>query len=112
LASTAPVIGNAVGRARHSLLLSLDVEKFDLPREHGGHIGESEQMSVGAEGTRRLIDLIASCNVLPTLFCTAHFEREHPALIMRASEAGHEIASHGMFHSRFELAERFAAGIR
>jgi len=69
-------------------------------------------VSVGAEGTRQLIDLIASCNVLLTLFRTAHFASEHPVLIMRASEAGHEIASHCMFHSRFELAERFAAGIR
>lgn len=112
MASNAPVIGNAVGRAAPGLLLSLDVGEFYPPREHGGHIGESDQRSVGAEGTRWLIDLIASGNVLSTLFCTAHFACEHPALIVRASEAGHEIANHGMFHSRFELAERFAAGIR
>jgi len=75
MASNAPVIGNAVGRAAPGLLLSLDVGEFYPPREHGGHIGESDQMSVGAEGTRWLIDLMASCNVLSTLFCTAHFAR-------------------------------------
>ena len=38
------------------VLLSFDVEEFDLPKEHGGEISLEEGVKVSAEGLEKILD--------------------------------------------------------
>ncbi|HYD36202.1 MAG TPA: XrtA system polysaccharide deacetylase [Allosphingosinicella sp.] len=53
-----------------------------------------------------VLDLFAEAGVKATFFTLGWVAERHPALIRRAAEAGHEIASHGWDHKRvFTLGE-------
>jgi hypothetical protein len=82
------------------ILLSFDVEEFDLPCEYNHPIRLAEQLDVGAEGLRVVLGLLDEFEARATLFTTAVFAIEHQDLI-RAAAARHEIASHGWSHSSF-----------
>lgn len=95
------LMGIAANIPRPKVLLSFDVEEFDLPCEYNHPIRLAEQLDVGAEGFRKVLDLLDETGVRATLFCTAVFASSHPELIARASTK-HEIASHGWSHTTFE----------
>jgi polysaccharide deacetylase family protein (PEP-CTERM system associated) len=61
-----------------------------------------------------VLDLFAEAGVKATFFTLGWVAERHPALIRRAAEAGHEIASHGWDHQRvFNLGEEaFRADLR
>jgi polysaccharide deacetylase family protein (PEP-CTERM system associated) len=61
-----------------------------------------------------VLDLFAEAGVKATFFTLGWVAERHPALIRRAAEAGHEIASHGWDHQRvFNLGEDgFRADLR
>ncbi|HEX8574128.1 MAG TPA: XrtA system polysaccharide deacetylase [Allosphingosinicella sp.] len=61
-----------------------------------------------------VLDLFAEAGVKATFFTLGWVAERHPALIRRAAEAGHEIASHGWDHKRvFTLREKgFRADLR
>ena len=40
------------------ILLSFDVEEFDLPREHGAEISLKKGIKVSVEGLRRILDIL------------------------------------------------------
>lgn len=86
------------------ILLSFDAEEFDLPLEFGRTIEPARQMDVAREGLRRVLDLLAERRARATLFVTGAVARACPDLVREAAGAGHEIASHGMEHGRFEVA--------
>ncbi len=90
---------------RARVLLSFDAEEFDIPREFGFSISDAETLRVGAEGIARTLDLLDEVGVRATFFTTARIAQHAPELIVRAAKAGHEIASHGFDHSRFEDAD-------
>lgn len=83
------------------ILLSFDVEEFDLPLEYGQSVSLETQMETSARGLQQILDLLAEHRIQATFFTTAQFAVHHPRLITHAGER-HEIASHGYFHSRFE----------
>ena len=83
------------------ILLSFDVEEFDLPLEHGESVTLDTQMEVSASGLKRVLELLSEHEVLATFFTTAHFATHHPQLVKYIAEI-HEVASHGYFHSQFE----------
>lgn len=80
------------------ILLSFDMEEFDLPREHGVGITVREGMEVSRFGAEVILDLLARESVKATFFCTANFALNAPDLMKRMMEAGHEIACHGCDH--------------
>lgn len=86
---------------RPLVLLSFDVEEFDIPLEYGRNLSLSEQMRVGREGFVRVLDLLDELPQRPTatLFTTAIFAEHNTDLIQRAAER-HEIASHGFTHAK------------
>lgn len=90
---------------RARALLSFDAEEFDIPREFGFSISDAETLRIGAEGIARTLDLLDELGVRATFFTTARIAQFAPELIVRAARAGHEIASHGFDHSRFEDAD-------
>jgi peptidoglycan/xylan/chitin deacetylase (PgdA/CDA1 family) len=83
-------------------LLSFDAEEFDAPNEFSRLIGPEEQMTVGAEGMRRALDLLDEVPARATFFTTAAFAQARPELVREAAARGHEIASHGMTHTGFQ----------
>ncbi len=86
----------------NKIVLTFDVEEFDLPLEYKTFISESEMMAVGKKGLDAITDLIGQNNIPTTLFTTAHFADQFPDAIKKLSEH-HEIASHTYFHSHFEI---------
>jgi len=85
-----------------SILLSFDIEEFDMPFEYGKILPFEEQLSISAQGTRIILDLLERFSVKATFFCTANFAQNRPELILEMVSKGHEIGSHGFYHSEFE----------
>lgn len=83
------------------ITLSFDIEEFDTPQEYGAEIALSRQMSISYKGTLLILSLLKKKNIAATFFCTAYFAETHPQLICRMIDDGHEVASHGYFHSSF-----------
>lgn len=80
------------------VLLSFDVEEFDMPLEYNFPITPEEQMAVGKKGLDAIQALLAKQRT--TLFTTANFAMHYPDDIRQLSSS-HEIASHTFYHSDF-----------
>lgn len=87
------------------ILLSFDTEEFDVPLEHGVDYPIEKQMAVSVEGTNRILNCLQKNGVRATFFCTANFAERAPEVMRRIREEGHEIASHGYYHTTFEPAD-------
>ena len=85
------------------ILLSFDVEEFDMPLEYGFQISPEEQMQVGKLGLDKLIPILTDSKIQSTLFTTANFANHYPEVIKKLS-LQHEIASHTFYHSSFTTA--------
>jgi peptidoglycan/xylan/chitin deacetylase (PgdA/CDA1 family) len=82
------------------VLLSFDVEEFDMPLEYGFPISAEEQMRVGKNGLDAISPLLSHPTVAATLFTTANFAMHYPEAIKELA-GKHEIASHTFYHSDF-----------
>lgn len=80
------------------ILLSFDIEEFDVPREHGVEYSLEEGMKVSTESTNRILDILKANDVRATFFCTSNFAENAPETMRRILEEGHEIACHGVDH--------------
>jgi peptidoglycan/xylan/chitin deacetylase (PgdA/CDA1 family) len=83
------------------VLLSFDVEEFDMPLEYDFPISAEEQMLVGKKGLDAIDPVLSDPAIETTLFTTANFALQYPDKI-RALADQHEIASHTFYHSSFE----------
>ena len=83
------------------VLLSFDVEEFDVPNDFGGAVPDAEQLARGREGFERMLELLDELDVTATLFTTARIG-DHCADLLRTAAGRHEIASHGVRHDRFD----------
>jgi hypothetical protein len=84
-----------------SILLTFDVEEFDLPLEYNIPIPIEEQLIVAKQGMDEVHCLLTNHNIRATLFTTARYAIEYPEQIQALSQ-NHEIASHTYYHSSFE----------
>ncbi|HTL88158.1 MAG TPA: polysaccharide deacetylase family protein [Leptolyngbya sp.] len=82
------------------ILLSFDVEEFDIPEEYGQQLDENVKFKVSAEGLENVLQLLDRLKIKATFFVTANFAIHHAAKILEIAEK-HEIASHGFYHSSF-----------
>jgi peptidoglycan/xylan/chitin deacetylase (PgdA/CDA1 family) len=82
------------------ILLSFDVEEFDMPLEYNFNIAIETQMEIGKKGLDNLMPILNNENYTTTLFTTANFANQYPDLIKTLSDK-HEIASHTFFHSNY-----------
>ena len=87
-----------------SILLTFDVEEFDLPLEYGINLSEQKQMEVGKEGLDIIENLLSHNNITSTLFTTANFALRFPSKIKDLAQ-NHEIASHTFYHSSYNDAD-------
>ena len=84
------------------ILLGFDVEEFDMPLEYGKELAFAEQLSISTAGTLSVLELLKKTGVKATFFCTANYAIHQPDIILKIVNEGHEIASHGYYHSDFK----------
>lgn len=83
---------------KNKILLSFDVEEFDLPREHGGEISLEEGVKVSTGGLEKILKLLKKRNVKATFFVTGNFARINPKMVLEILKNEHELACHGVDH--------------
>ena len=93
------------------ILLSFDVEEFDMPLEYNFNIAIEIQMGIGKKGLDNLMPILNDQNYNTTLFTTANFANHYPDSIKALSEKN-EIASHTFYHSKFTTAHLLESKIR
>ncbi|HEY8935083.1 MAG TPA: polysaccharide deacetylase family protein [Cyclobacteriaceae bacterium] len=84
------------------ILLSFDIEEFDMPLEYGQSLSFDDQLHISATGTIAVLNLLKKHNVKATFFCTANFALNKKDILRLIVDDGHEIASHGYYHSDFK----------
>ena len=85
------------------ILLSFDIEEFDMPFEYGKEISFNDQMEISIEGTNFILDILEKHKIKATFFSTVTFALNAPKVMERIVNGGHEIASHSYYHSNFKV---------
>jgi len=93
----------------HKVMLSFDIEEFDVPQEYGANIPFDEQIKISEGGTNIILDILRESGIKATFFSTVTFAKNVPEVIQRIVKEGHELASHGWFHSSFENKDLLAS---
>lgn len=83
------------------VLLSFDLEEFDVPDEFGYPIPFEEQVKFSHHGAMRILDVLEKHRVHATFFSTVQFATHAKDVIARLVDGGHELGSHGYYHSQF-----------
>jgi peptidoglycan/xylan/chitin deacetylase (PgdA/CDA1 family) len=94
------------------ILLGFDVEEFDMPLEYGRAVPFNEQLSISTTGTLLVLELLKLTCIKATFFCTANYAINRPEVILKIVNEGHEIASHGYYHSDFKPEHLTASKIK
>ena len=84
------------------ILLSFDIEEFDMPLEYQGEIPFREQIAVSRKGLQNILRILKKYDVKATFFSTVIFAEKNEDLIKELLAQGHELASHTWFHSDFK----------
>lgn len=85
------------------VLLSFDIEEFDMPLEYKGEISFEEQLSISRKGLQNILLLLKKHQAKATFFSTVVFAENNKDLIEQLLSEGHELASHTWFHSEFKI---------
>lgn len=85
----------------NSILLTFDLEEFDLPQEFDISISTENQLKVSTEGLKKVLLLLDKHQIVCTFFCTAFYAQNNPKVIRKIVQQGHEIASHLYYHSTY-----------
>ena len=80
------------------VLLTFDLEEFDLPLELNQKISNEEMYRISLEGLNNILNILNKFDISATFFTTANFAIMYPQ-VMRKISINHEIASHGFSHS-------------
>lgn len=93
------------------ILLTFDIEEFDLPLEFHEQISERRQIEISKKGLHELLEIINKEKVKATFFVTAKFALANKKLIKGLSK-DNEISLHGLMHSdnyrKMKVDERIA----
>ena len=85
------------------ILLSFDIEEFDMPFEYGKTISFEDQIDISIQGTTVILDLLEKHQITATFFSTVIFAENAPKIMQRIVNNGHEVASHSYYHSDFKV---------
>ena len=92
---------------RKYVLLSFDVEEFDIALNYDIQIGNDEQLAVGYRGLQNITKMLARHETVEaTFFTTSYFAEHYPETIRKLSFS-HEIASHTCSNSIFRKEDLF-----
>jgi peptidoglycan/xylan/chitin deacetylase (PgdA/CDA1 family) len=84
------------------ILLSFDIEEFDIPEEYDRPLEDNIKFKISRRGLSNVISLVDRLDITATFFVTANFALHNRDTIKQLSKH-HEIASHGFYHSQFCL---------
>lgn len=88
-----------------NILLSFDLEEFDLPNEiKEGPISEEAQFKTSKDGAERVLELLDKCKIKATFFISAKFAQKYPSLIKNISK-DHEIGLHCYDHKNKDFSK-------
>lgn len=79
-----------------TILLTFDVEEFDLIRKYNINLEKSEY-ELSYQGLKEILKLLNKYRIKSTFFITASFAQKYPKLIKNISKE-HEIGLHGLKH--------------
>jgi hypothetical protein len=97
--------------SKGKVLLSFDVEEFDMPLEYGQQVSAAEQFATGFAGFEVVMDIVDAAEIPVTLFTTAIFAQQYSAY-MQQLHPRHEIASHTFYHSHFTNEDLLASRVK
>jgi peptidoglycan/xylan/chitin deacetylase (PgdA/CDA1 family) len=83
------------------VLLTFDLEEFDIPNEYGSDLLWEEQLAVGRCGMNAVKEVLDLHKIAVTIFTTAAYALENSEQLQSLAEK-HEIASHTFYHSSFK----------
>lgn len=84
-----------------TILLSFDVEEFDMPFEYNGSLPFDEQIAISTTGLQKLLLILNTYKICVTFYCTATYALAKKEVIEQLHRLGHEVASHAYYHSAF-----------
>jgi polysaccharide deacetylase family protein (PEP-CTERM system associated) len=82
----------------HRAAFSFDIEDWHHSEINRVAAPERASESIVRQGTERILDLLGRHRLRCTFFVLGEVVREHPDLIRRLVDEGHELACHGMAH--------------
>ncbi len=85
-----------------NILLSYDVEEFDMCFEYKGSLTLQQQVDFSTQGLDILLAILNKYQIKATFYTTAVYALAKPELIKSLAMQGHEIASHTYYHSQFQ----------
>ncbi len=78
------------------VLLSFDIEEFDMPFEYKGEISFEQQISISQKGVERILDILKKHDAKATFFSTVVFAENSKDLIRRLLNEGQNwLLTHG-----------------
>lgn len=83
-----------------------------MPFEYGKNISFEDQMAISIQGSNIILDLLKKHQFKATFFSTATFAIHAPQIIERIKNEGHELASHGYYHSKFDHKDLLASKLK
>lgn len=86
------------------ILISVEVEEFDIPEEFGQQVTLQEKLEISRSGLYATLALFDKYEVSATFFITAYWAQHYPELVRKIA-ARHEIASHAYYHNTFTEAD-------
>ncbi|PSB32455.1 polysaccharide deacetylase family protein [Stenomitos frigidus] len=86
------------------VLLSFDLEEFDIPEEYGQLLEPAVKFAVSLKGLEALLPLLEQLQIRSTFFVTANFAKQHPHVVRSLAQT-HEVASHGFYHDSFAVSD-------
>jgi polysaccharide deacetylase family protein (PEP-CTERM system associated) len=82
----------------HAAAFSFDIEDWFHSEFVPTAVRNASTESVVERGTDRILDLLRATGARATFFLLGDVVRDHPRLLRRIADEGHEIASHGVDH--------------
>ena len=83
------------------LLITIDLEEFDIPEEYNQSLDWSTKIDMTNEGLTRLLPILDKYQAKATFFTTGAYAKANTEGVKKIA-LKHEIASHALNHSRFE----------
>jgi len=80
------------------VLLTFDLEEFDMLKDYNKNIEKSEMFELSFEGLKRVITILDECEITATFFTTTVFGEKYPEMLKLLERKNHEIALHGYEH--------------
>jgi peptidoglycan/xylan/chitin deacetylase (PgdA/CDA1 family) len=94
------------------IFLTFDLEEFDIAEEYGAKLDLATKIHTSYIGMERILALLKKYDAKATIFCTAFYAENAPEQLRRIAADGHEIASHGYYHDRFEEADLLKSRVK